>query len=267
MAVGCRSSLAIAVSALTLTLGWWLLSSDRHCPDPLPKRLVRSAALLTPLCVMTLLLAFYNHRRFGSWTDFGTQYQLAAYNAHLLGPHLFAISNLWPAVYAYGIKPLALLKHFPFVQAMGGPYPQFIVLPPNYISIEPAAGILWCSPFLLLALVPLARVCRAMCRPAAAQPLPQSERLALMLISAAFLGGAPALFLLAATMRYMADFSPCLVILAVIGLWELPARWPAARRLVLPTLVAALSITIGLLLAVIGYKAHFPTYHPGYLGL
>lgn len=267
MAVGCRCSLAVAVIALTLMLGRWLLSGGGDRTENRRPRFVRLAALAAPLCIFAVLLALYNHQRFGSWTDFGTEYQLAGYNARLLGRHLFAISNAWPALYAYGIKPLAVLKHFPFVQAMGDPYPRFIALPPNYISVEPVAGVLWCSPFLCLTLVPLVMACRMSCRPAAGGSGLPTSRLTGMLATAAVLGGAPAFFLLAATMRYMGDFTPCLVILAVIGLWQLPAHWPAARRLALPTILASISIAIGLLLAVIGYQAHFPTFHPGYLGL
>jgi hypothetical protein len=89
------------------------------------------------------------------------------------------------------------------------------------------------------------------------------------LLAASLLGFAPVLFLIGCTMRYLADLTPALVILAVIGLWKCMDAHPTLRRrfLLEASVLAIWSIGIGVLLGLTGYYRHFHVYHPGYLGL
>jgi len=271
MAVGSRASLVIAIFALSLLVAARLCFS-RQTDGRITFRLKRSrlAAFAGPLLVGALLLGTYNQVRFGTWHEFGQKYQLAAYNLPAIADHLFARVNAGPAIYAYSIKPLALLKTFPFVQAMGGPasYPAFVHLPPDFEALEPAAGILWCTPFLLFALIPIVGAIVRLLRSKYGQSTDwEVSWMACCLTAASVLGVAPALFLIGSTMRYMADLTPALMILALVGWWQLPASWPSARRFAPALFLAIVSVTIGILLGVIGYQGHFPTFHPHYLGL
>ena len=87
------------------------------------------------------------------------------------------------------------------------------------------------------------------------------------LAAAALLGFAPALFMLGSTMRYLADLTPCLMPLAMIGLWDCGRRVAARkvlRRVFYPAVgaIALYTVGVGLLLAVTGYYDHFRSFNP-----
>jgi hypothetical protein len=291
LAVGCRSSLVLAVMGLAGSvvcrlwiracifrlsrysgggLGWGLMpmcaqTASPH-PNPPPEYREREkretsgmVALVLPLAVTALLLAAYNHARFGRWSDFGPNYQLAGYNVRHGSAGLFSIGNILPNLYAYTLKPVAVLRSFPFVQATGGAnsFPSWVHLPHSYLPTESVAGLVWCCPFLIFALVSIAIVLPR------GEVRDSSKWIVGLLLSAAVFSGIPAIFLLAATMRYMADFVPSLMVLAIMGWWGVIPYRGVNPRLLLGLVLAGLSVGVGVLLAVIGNSEHFPTFHPG----
>jgi hypothetical protein len=118
--------------------------------------LPRLAAFGLPLLAGAIALASYNHARFGSWLEFGQRYQLAASNYHAF-PALFSLKNVPPNLYSYALRPVYVLKGFPFLEARigDGTFPSFIPLPPRYEYNEPIAGLLLTAPFVWLAAVPV----------------------------------------------------------------------------------------------------------------
>jgi hypothetical protein len=233
-----------------------------------------------PLAIGAVALGYYNYVRFGKWYEFGQRYQLAAFNLQQIQDHLFAWANLPPAVYSYFFRSLDVGLRFPFVKAIGGAwtYPEFMTLPPDYEAMEPTAGVLWCLPFVGLAAIQFivwGRTVLGFRRRADGNSSHMDHQggeivwTACCLVAASLLGLFPVVFLIGATMRYLADLTPSLVVLAVMGLWQGIGAWPAARRrlLVGAIVLAAYSIVIGLLLGLNGYSRHFHFHHRGYLGL
>lgn len=282
LAVGSRASLAPAVVALA-SLAGWRLCRRRRCPSArrgLPINLTRLAFLAVPLIVAATLLGYYNYTRFGSWREFGQRYQLAGYNLRQSSDHLFSLANVPAALYAYLLKPLDWWINFPFVHTISGirSFPRWVRLPPDYEGREPTAGILWCLPVLGFVVAPVARLIRraALSSDQADDDATSCTRrsegmwLTAALLVASLVGSLPVLFLIGSTMRYLADITPALVILAVIGVWRLIAGRPAsvARRILgLFVALSAFSIAVGVLLALEGYDRHFHMFHRGYLGL
>ncbi len=84
----------------------------------------------------------------------------------------------------------------------------------------------------------------------------------LCLAAAGLLGFAPVLFMVGSTMRYLVDLTPCLMIVAALGAWQV-GRAVAGWRVVskawwaMVAFLTIFSIGVGLLLGVSGYYDHF----------
>jgi hypothetical protein len=89
------------------------------------------------------------------------------------------------------------------------------------------------------------------------------------LLAVAACGGLPDLLILSSVMRYGGDFTPALVILSMVGVWQgchLLANAPLARTvwLAYTSVLAILSAVFGMLLAV-SYRDYFQNYNPDLL--
>ena len=127
-AVGSRISLAVAVTVLGALVTAWIV---RHSwKQTRGFGLARLAAFGLPLVAGAVALGVYNHARFGDWTEFGQRYQLTGANYHAT-PALFSVTNLWPNLYSYTLRPFRVAEAFPYLLAIGGEgtFPAFISLP------------------------------------------------------------------------------------------------------------------------------------------
>ena len=271
LAISARPSLLPAVSTLVLILMTQVWPNRRSL-----------LALILPLLVGGIALAGYNAARFGSPLEFGQRYQLAGHELIKLHSGLFSLANVWPGLWSYFCRPLVVLSHFPFLHARGGEgtFPRMIHLPPAYETEEPIAGIATAAPFLWFALIPIATL---VCQRQALRPrsdlkkslLPINRSSALrsaiaMLACAGLMGFAPVLFLVGSTMRYLMELTPCLAILATIGVWQLMAARPVSphfrRRFgAVAMSMAIITVGIGLLLGMSGYYEHFAHFNPALL--
>jgi hypothetical protein len=255
LAVGCRASLAIAVTVLAAMVAWDVLREGLRAEGRLAVR--RLLALGLPLVAGAVSLAAYNHARFGSVLEFGQRYQLTSANYNAT-PALFSVGNVWPGLYSYTLRPLRLHDQFPFLEAVGGggTFPSFIRIPKYYEFNEPIAGLLLVTPFLWLAALPAVAILRR------AGGRAGETAVAGRYLVASFVGFAPVLFMVGSTMRYLVDLAPCLVVVAAMGIWQSGrtlANAPRGRRRFSAMVIAlaAYSVVVGLLLSFSGYYDHF----------
>lgn len=282
-AVGCRVSLAVAVAAVgLLVVGRIVLA----CRGQLGRALVPLLAFGLPAMAGAVGLGAYNHARFGSWLEFGQRYQLAGVNLKSY-PSLFGVANVWPGLWSYFARPVAVVDRVPYLlMAPGdGTFPSFVRLPEHYESYERIGGLLWTVPVLWLLPVGVAALLlrrrSARRRSDNRDAVPSNgadighDRLAgadrrwllAALSAAAVLGFLPVLLMIGSSQRYLADLTPPLVpvLMAMACALTDPRRTgPRAARRWFAALVAlaGVSAAAGLLLAFEGYAGHFRVQHP-----
>ncbi len=215
-------------------------------------------AAVGPIALIGLGLMLYNAGRFGSPFEFGDHYQLAGVRS--VERQYFHLRYFWFDFRAYFLAPAQWKAPFPFVHK--------VVLPPlpaGYDQVETPFGILTNIPLVWLAL---------------AAPLAWRRRsgettvlLRWFVVAVALLfvaSAAPLVFYDSAILRYEVDFTPALLLLAVMGILGLervtaksgerlagPWAWQPATRWVWGGLLA-FSVAFNLL-ACIGRcgEAHF----------
>lgn len=274
MAIGSRVTLAPAVGALSLALVliliWGPRSQDRRRWWPSP-------ALIVPLLLAIALLGLYNWARFGELLEFGHRYQLGRWNKFDQYESVVAVRNLIPNLYNYFLNPPHLLSLFPFVKPAWGAYyiwPAHYYAPQNYHT-ERITGILLSAPYIGLAAAAayqgLKRLLGFQSGNTTVQPwLQRLEGLpgiAVLLTGATLLLLAPISLFVSASMRHMADFAPVMILLATVGFWQAYLAWQRRvnlRRLVVwvAFVLASLSISMGILLAMTGFEGRFERLNP-----
>ena len=161
-----------------------------------------AAASLMPAAAVVAGLMLYNFLRFESPFEFGQRLAFSGSDETQI-TH-FSLSYVWFNCRAYLFAPAQLSSFFPFVRVIWLP-----TGPVGHFGIEDPYGVLPDIPFVVLAaLAPLA---------VAGRP-----RLALLALAAAVAGlsAAAVIFMFQfATNRYMVDFLPAFILLAVLGFW------------------------------------------------
>jgi hypothetical protein len=270
LAIGCRVSAGPVAMLFCATT---VLATSYPGPDRL-RRLARDAFYVgAPAAVGVALLLLYNKLRFDHWLEFGLKYQLNT--VPLRNEAVYLPFN----VYSYLLRPMGFSCRFPFLEAMRDiglrGFPPGTRLPPGYTTPEPLAGLLLTAPFTWLALLApivaaVALVRRRRAR-AEAGPLGQIARgHAWAFTSFAVLGTVtllPVVASFSATMRYLADISTGIVLLAVWAAWSVHgwvrARpWPRRAVVTLLVALAALTVVFGLLLGLQGYDDMFKNHNP-----
>ena len=160
-------------------------------------------ALWGPYVFTIMCLAIYNYLRFDSIFEFGVKYMLAGVSRNQI--NMFSISSLLPNLYFYVLQPIMVDKIFPFFHVLPY-YPA--ALPKGYIGPEPVVGVLSLSPLLyLIPLISLVIIYKYTC----------IRGYTLIVASIMFLLGIIQLLLISivlpsATMRYIFDFLPSMLI-------------------------------------------------------
>ncbi len=259
LAVGCRASMAPGIVVLCLAAAG---AAAWRAPERRLRRFVELvAAQAVPLAILGGLLLLYNRLRFDHWLEFGQRYQLSWI------PWRWSTEFIRANLYSYALRPGKQLCHFPFIRALTDPGPS--AFPPDfhfatgYFIYEPLIGQLRISPWIWLC--PAAFLSW---RRAAGAELDRDRRLlAALLLLAGTLPFLPVLCAPSATMRYLGDFSPALMVLGCLGAWNVQ-RLAAARRLSLWTaralvaLAGALTIARGFSLGFTGYYNNFEVNNP-----
>jgi hypothetical protein len=241
LAVGARPHLLVA-SPLLVLAAWRIGRREKRWPSR-----AEMGALLTPILLVGVALGWYNYARFGSWTEFGRWYQLAGEPIRELK---FDIRRIPFFSYLYLVHRGRVDLAFPYTHVRPATLPEL-----GGVTVEPVAGLFYSTPILyVLALLPLLRSFRRD-DSRIASPMPGSAHVwawtlvALALAQLLFLGTFPG-----ATMRYIVDFSPLLMVAAAIVMmaildrleasrWRLPIKW---AMVVLVGLTIFLNVGLGI---------------------
>jgi len=268
LALACRISLAPAVLLLAVATAMAVFPAG-------PARARRAVSgmlpLAAPIAAVTGLLLLYNRQRFGSWLDFGVAEQLTTM------PYHASASYVPLNLYSYLARPFHLSCEFPYMLQLQDPgpgaFPGWMRAAPGYTTREPVVGMLWAVPWSWLAplgmIVVPAFVLRD--RRSSGAPAPGSRTLLWCAACFAILGsvaGGPDLVSFLATMRYLGDVTPGIVLSGILGSWWWYSRTSpgtAPRRLVagICATLGVATVVLGLLLGFQGYSGHFRVHNPG----
>ena len=138
LVVGCRPQL-IVLSLVAFPLFWRKYITKRTILTS--KGAIEFACLIAPYIVVAAGLMLYNHARFGSFTDFGANYNLTVNDMTKRG---WNIGRLAPALFAYFLQPPSMTGVFPFVQ----PAPFETTYLGQTIKEVTFGGVLACLPIL-----------------------------------------------------------------------------------------------------------------------
>ena len=138
LVAGCRPQLLV-LSLLAFPLFWRAYITKRRLFTP--RGACEFACLLAPYAVVAAGLMGYNYARFGSFTDFGANYNLTVNDMTKRG---WNIGRLAPALFAYFVQPPTATGVFPYVQAA----PFDTTYMGQTIKEATFGGILACLPVL-----------------------------------------------------------------------------------------------------------------------
>ncbi len=225
-----------------------------------------------PLTLAAAGLAWYNWARFGSVLETGISYQLAGLiNLQKNRSDLFSRAYILQNLYNYLVHPPGFLPSFPFLAPTGGLSRSifaFVHMPKIHFS-QPVAGLLLSTPFVFLAAIPTIRFLHRLQDTAVGyRNLDSFDWLVTALWGSFLCGFATFLSFFWVAERYLADFVPGLLVLSVIGLWQLgqaPKPWRTSRRLIIGAgcALAGISCAAGFLLAVGSNIPAFQQANPG----
>ena len=268
LALACRISIAPAVLCLVAATAVTVIAPG---PDRARRTISGALRLALPIAVVTGLLLLYNEQRFGSWLDFGVAKQLTTM------PYHASASYVPLNLVSYALRPFHLSCEFPYVLQIpdigGGGFPAWMRIAPGYTTKEPVVGILWAVPWSWLAPVGMIVAPWFVRRAARVSAAPDPAARVLLWCAATFaiLGvvtGLPGLVSFIATMRYLGDVTPGIVLSGILGAWWLHSRTSpgtGSRRLVtgMCASLGLVTVLIGLLLGFQGYSGHFRVHNPG----
>ena len=230
-AIGARPVYLIGSFILALPLLYFVseFGGWRTCwRNPKWWRLVASAVV--PIACWGIVLALYNYARFGSIAEFGQKYQMAGdENAKL---KLFSLSYIIYGLRIYFTVPAGCSPYFPFFTVIDAPTP-----PAGFLGVEDPYGIIPNIPFALFGLALLGT-----------RETSESGGLFRWTSLSVLLFAIPTALIVscfaAINNRYMVDFTPELIVLAVLGTYFLFSEpgLSGVRRLVLGATMVALLV-------------------------
>jgi hypothetical protein len=175
-----------------------------------------------PMVFGAIGLGGYNAVRFGSIFEFGHRYQLTTYNNYKYESELFSSRYIPANIYNYLFNPPEKIRPFPYIRAKTGNDTEAFGSPtPNLYQTEPVTGVVYVLPFMVFAFIPALQI--TIKRIWRKGDTHESERLLdwfnLALSGTIFIAALSVLMFFSGTMRYTADATSMLIVLAVIGFW------------------------------------------------
>lgn len=226
-----------------------------------------AAALIAPLAVGGLVLAWYNWARFDSVFEFGLYYQLAAFNLQANYSILFSRVYFLQNVYNYFLNPYGVSASFPFFEPLAGSEKAVLasLALPNLYAVEGKfPGALLSTPFLWFAIIPVVIFCIKI----AAHFRKRDQKNDLFsffdwtiigLLGSFIAGCVPILLYYYVGFRFETDFVASLTLLALIGFCQgyflVKNDGPRKKYAIVGILLLLFSILINMALAYNGIRA------------
>lgn len=256
LAIGTRQIYAIPIGVLLLLLVFQIYRTHGISTKAIKKLI----PLAIPLLLGLVGLGWYNWARFGSITEFGMNYQLAAIDLTANYENIFSTSYILQNLYNYLLMGWNMDSEFPFVFMMKGseePILSNYSLPDLY-NAQPIVGLLYLFPFSVFILVLILTVMSKNGGTGAAKTrfMADSSNQIILSVGISFLipfGVLMAYFWSA--IRYIGDFLPAFMMLSVIGFWQgfyFLRRNYTGKQIYsfLGLILAALSVLLGTLAAI-----------------
>lgn len=182
-------------------------------------------ALITPLAVCGLILAWYNWARFDSILEFGLYYQLAAFNLQTNYSILFSRIYILQNIYNYFLNPFGVTGGFPFVHPLAGTEKSILasIELPNLYAVEGKfPGALYSTPFLFFAMISVVMLAvtfigKIKSRTDRDELFGLFDWTVLGLLGTTIAGAMPTLLLFYVGFRYTTEFITSLTMLALVG--------------------------------------------------
>lgn len=143
LVVGCRPQL-VMLSFVAFPLFWRTYITKRRLRTP--RGMKEFACLIAPYLIVGAAIMLYNHARFGSFTDFGANYNLTMNDMTKRG---IVFGRLAPAIFSYFLQPPCLTGVFPFLQPtpFETTYIGQTVKEVTFGGIFACLPVLWILPF------------------------------------------------------------------------------------------------------------------------
>jgi hypothetical protein len=260
LAVGSRPNLILAASILPL-LTFFI---HKELPGSRNSKIPILLSFWLPFLIVLLLIFFYNYFRFGSFTEFGFNYQLAGFHPRKIKPLMLAAMPV--GLYSYLWQRLDFSGQFPYVRSDFS-YPGH--LPDGYIGLEPVAGIIYLAPFVLfsICLFPFFLLKERFNAYSEIKIRKLSPYILYFLATGfgqvAFLSLKPGV-----TMRYIVDFAPLFLMAAILS-WFIfidgfsRHLWVRKGIYLLGIVAIIYGLTVNIALSVTGYYDNFKRENPG----
>ena len=272
LAIGCRVTTipAVAILVPATAIAYGLVIGGPGIRRAIRQSFGPFCFLAVPVLLAGLGLGVFNKVRFDSWTEFGVEYQTTSMKASWTGR--FVLPNL----YSYLFRTPRVSCTFPFISAHWGyaadAFPRYFSIPPGYSISEPVMGLAWLAPCFALGAIALISLLAWSVRAIQTGTVDRSRVsvhwLTFCALTLATAGGIAVLGMPLATMRYGGDVSTGLSALSLLGLFLALERLQHGRRLAyrafiaLVLMLAAYTVTAGLLSGVEGYYGQFRNNNP-----
>jgi hypothetical protein len=169
-----------------------------------------------------IALGWYNFARFGSVLEFGHRYQLTSYNNYKYEGLMFSGQYIPANINNYLFNPPEKIRPFPYYRAKIGNETEAFGSPvPELYNTEPVTGIIYVLPFAVFAFIPaLQTVIKRIKNGKNKNETGQSTDWINLALTGATLSAVIAfLMFFSSAMRYVADATSMLIVLAVVGFW------------------------------------------------
>ena len=240
-AVCSRFTYLIAVIFISAFLMFMLLK------DVLARRAkwMQLLGFILPISLFAIGLAWFNYARFGSILESGLRYQLTGNALPEDFGLLFSVDYFLPNAYLSLFRPIRIdQSRFPFLFNDGvirETFPGFIRLAPTYFFSERIVGAMASIPFLWTLFLPLVTVIKKGFDRLKKDPRKAEESqikavpgwLILLLAGTAITLFVTLMLYVMATLRFLVDFVPVLMLLAGIASWQFLSLWngkPGMKR-------------------------------------
>lgn len=268
LAGGSRINLLPSVIFLAAFMLWRLYLTRG---ETLKSLLPALAAVVLPLAIVAVGLAWYNYARFGSILEFGHRYQLTGAALTVAFNKTMSLEYLPPNLFNYVFRLPDFSAEFPFVTLgwiRAGMWPSFIVPPEGYYYTDPVGGLPILVPLIGLTLLLGLRILWLNLNgDVKLRASDSSGWFASALLGYGVIQAGVLLLFLTSALRYLADIAPQAILLSVVFAASYKRTFAVnsfQRRLLAALWIFAsvLTVVFGLLISITGERNNFLNQNP-----